>query len=148
VSVNPDLEALTGTIVASLGNAYGWGGPQFKCDEEGRLMLTPNAVLLLDPETAQKVSNAILRQFNIRPQPYNILPDLGDEEMPQTDEKPPPGSTVRIKPEAWERYLRKNHLSAKKPDPGPQPVEASREDGVKLAWPDCWWNHSDVEPVT
>lgn len=136
------MNSTLAVLTASLASAWGQTIPDIKCNTEGEMLLSPQAILLLTPAQAQAVSNAILRHFNIRPQPFNILPDLGDEAMPQTL-----GSTMRIKPEAWERYLRKNHLSAKKPDPGPQPVEAIEIDGVKLAWPDCWWDPDDVEPA-
>lgn len=71
---------------------------------------------------------------------------------PRTSKSLHPGMIVRIKPQAWERYLQENELPDAKPIPAPQPIEVMPSnppfnDRVMLAWPHYWWTESDLEPV-
>lgn len=63
------------------------------------------------------------------------------------------GCKVKIKPEAWKRYLEVSKLDLNKPNPSPQevalmPGNQPFDNAVMLGFPLYWWHESDLEPVS
>jgi len=62
------------------------------------------------------------------------------------------GQKVKIKPEAWKRFLIENKMDMNKPAPGPQiitylPSNNLFSDKIMLSFPLWWWNEDDLIPV-